>query len=81
MFFGAFFAALSYLFLGPSPWLHRVGLHYGCSFTNVGISMAVLGMSLAAAIIPSCNEMVEVARREGVEEQSKHDKIIRIGIK
>jgi len=72
MFSGAFMAALSYLFLGPSPWLHRFGLNYGCSFTNVSISMAVLGMSLAAAIIPSCNEMVEVARREGVEEQTSN---------
>ena len=38
--------------------------------------MAVLGMSLAAAIIPSCNEMVEVARREGVEDQSKLRRIL-----
>jgi hypothetical protein len=76
MFFGAFFAALSYLFLGPSPWLSHFGLQYGCSFTNVGLAMAVLGMSLAAAIIPSCNEMVEVARREGVEDQSKLRRII-----
>ncbi|CAG5094608.1 Oidioi.mRNA.OKI2018_I69.XSR.g13706.t1.cds [Oikopleura dioica] len=70
MFWGSFLAALSYFFLGPSPWLQNIGLYYSCSFTRIALVMAVLGLSLAAAIIPSCNEMVEVARAEGVEEQT-----------
>ena len=68
---------MSYLFLGPSPWLQHFGMHFGCSFKNVAIAMAILGLSLSAAIIPSCNEMVEVARKEGVEEQSTRIQINR----
>ena len=71
MFFGSFFAAFSYFFLGPSSLLRSIGLYFSCSFTSIGLTMAVLGLSLSAAIIPSCNEMVEVARAVGVEEQSE----------
>ena len=78
MFFGSFFAAFSYFFLGPSPSFRSIGLYYPCSFTSIGAAMAVLGLSLSAAIIPSCNEMVEVARSAGVEEQSKNRSLFHI---
>ena len=41
-----------------------------CSMLGTTITMAVMGVSLSAAIIPSCAEMVEIARREGCAEQA-----------
>ena len=45
MFFGSFFAAFSYFFLGPSSLLRSIGLYFSCSFTSIGMTMAVLGLS------------------------------------
>lgn len=65
MFGGSLVAAVSYFFLGPSPWLTYLDIKIGCSVMGTGITMGFLGAGLSAAIIPSISEMVDISRKEG----------------
>ena len=65
MFGGGLVAAVSYFFLGPSPWLEYFDVELGCSVMGTGITMGFLGAGLSAAIIPSISEMVDISRKEG----------------
>ena len=63
-------AAIAYLIMGPSPWLEKIGIIIVSSIGQVTVSMVLLGVSLSAAVIPTCSELMEAARRERCEERA-----------
>lgn len=53
---GGVLVTISYVLIGPSPVLAPLGLT-APSLVSIGVSMAILGLGLGAALVPTFNDL------------------------